>query len=59
MVVDSEMKWCNQMTYDIHYAKKALNAINFKRKFFYTKKPNNLITSNFYSIFYYSGTYQV
>ena len=52
---DSKMQWSNHVSKVIVKANKALNAIKLIRKFFNKKELLQLLTSNFFSVLYYSS----
>ena len=55
VVFDSKLKWGPQVANAISKSNKALNAIRLIRSFFSTGELLQLITSNFYSIFFYNS----
>ena len=52
---DSKLQWSSQVSRAIGGANKALQAIKLIRKYFTTPKIVQLLTSNFYSRFYYGS----
>ena len=54
IVFDSKLQWSNQVSTAIQKASIAVNDIKLIRKFFTSKELLLLLTSNYYSVLYYS-----
>ena len=54
VVFDQKLQWSDHIAHCIQKSSKALTAIRLIRNFFNTKEILQLITSNFYSVLYYS-----
>ena len=55
VIFDQKLQWAEHVAQTILKSNKALNAIRLIRKFFTTKELLQIVTSNFYSIFYYNS----
>ena len=55
VLFDQKLQWSDQVAHTVLKSNKALNAIKLIRKFFTTKDLLQIITSNFYSVFYYNS----
>ena len=55
VIFDQKLQWAEQVAHCISKSSKALTAIRLIRRFFNTKELLQLVTSNFYSIFYYNS----
>ena len=55
VLFDQKLQWSDQVAHTVLKSTKALNAIKLIRKFFTTRELLQIITSNFYSTFYYNS----
>ena len=55
VLFDQKLQWSDQVAHTVLKSTKALNAIKLIKKFFTTRELLQIITSNFYSIFYYNS----
>ena len=55
VLFDQKLQWSDQVAHTILKSNKALSAIRLIKFFFTTKELLQIITSNFYSVFYYNS----
>ncbi len=55
VLLDSELNWPEQVSQAVFKSNKSLNAIKIIRRFFGSSELLQLLTSNYYSVFFYNS----